>query len=73
MSSVHRGAADLYFGGAPVVLTTGCPSLSPMQGLTHGVHGVGDAVAVSVHAAESAVGDIDAYVDRLAAALDRHE
>ncbi|MDY6871042.1 MAG: WS/DGAT domain-containing protein [Actinomycetota bacterium] len=73
VSSVHRGAADLYFGGAPVVLTTGCPSLSPMQGLTHGVHGVGDTVAVSVHAAEPAVGDIDAYVDRLAAALDRHE
>ncbi|MBB2773554.1 MULTISPECIES: WS/DGAT domain-containing protein [Mycolicibacterium] len=73
VSSVHRGAADLHFGGAPVVLTTGCPSLSPMQGLTHGVHGIGDTVAVSVHAAESAVGDIDAYVDRLAAALDRPE
>jgi hypothetical protein len=42
-----------------------------MMGLTHGVHGIGDTVAVSVHAAESAVGDIDAYVDRLADALDR--
>lgn len=71
VSSVHRGAADLRFGGAPVVLTTGCPSLSPMMGLTHGVHGIGDTVAVSVHAAESAVGDVDAYVDRLADALDR--
>jgi hypothetical protein len=71
VSSVHRGAADLQFGGAPVVLTTGCPSLSPMMGLTHGVHGIGDAVAISVHAAESAVGDIDAYADRLAGALDR--
>ncbi|KUI37189.1 hypothetical protein AU195_19005 [Mycobacterium sp. IS-1496] len=71
VSSVHRGAADLYFGGAPVVLTTGCPSVSPMMGLTHGVHGIGDTVAVSVHAAESAVGDIDAYVSRLAGALDR--
>ncbi|MGE2715160.1 WS/DGAT domain-containing protein [Mycolicibacterium litorale] len=71
VSSVHRGAADLSFGGAPVVVTTGCPSLSPMMGLTHGVHGIGDAVAVSVHAAESAVGDLDAYVARLADALDR--
>jgi hypothetical protein len=29
------------------------------------VHGIGDTVAISVHAAESAVGDIDDYVDRL--------
>lgn len=72
VSSVDRGAADLRFGGAPVVLTTGYPALSPMMGLVHGVHGIGDTVAVSVHAAESAVGDIDAYADRLAAALDRN-
>ena len=36
--------------------------------LTHGVHGIGDAIAISVHAAESAV-DIDDYRDRLDAAL----
>ncbi|MFS0900427.1 WS/DGAT domain-containing protein [Mycolicibacterium litorale] len=71
VTSVHRGAADLRFGGAPVAVTTGCPSLSPMMGLTHGVHGIGDTIAVSVHAAASAVGDIDAYVDRLSVALDR--
>lgn len=71
VSSVARGAADLHFGGAPVVLTTGCPALSPMVGLTHGVHGIGDTVAVSVHAAASAVGDLDAYMGRLADALDR--
>lgn len=70
VSSVPRGAADLTFGGAPVVLTTGYPGLSPMMSLVHGVHGIGDTVAISVHAAESA-GDIDAYTDRLAAALDR--
>lgn len=70
VSSVHRGAADLTFGGAPVVLTAGYPVLSPMMSLVHGVHGIGDTVAISVHAAESA-GDIDAYTDRLAAALDR--
>lgn len=69
VSSVNRGAADLSFGGVPVVLTAGYPGLSPMMGLTHGVHGIGDTVAISVHAAESAIGDVDAYVDRLEAAL----
>ena len=70
VSSVNRGPADLYFGDAPVVMTAGYPGLSPMMGLTHGVHGIGDTIAISVHAAESAVGDVDAYVERLAAALD---
>jgi hypothetical protein len=69
LSSVNRGAADLHFGEAPVVLTAGYPGLSPMMGLTHGVHGIGDTIAISVHAAESAIGDVDAYVDRLASAL----
>jgi hypothetical protein len=69
VSSVNRGAADLRFGDAPVVLTAGYPGLSPMMGITHGVHGIGDTIAISVHAAESAIGDIDTYVDRLGAAL----
>jgi WS/DGAT C-terminal domain len=69
VSSVYRGAADLNFGGAPVVLTAGYPALSPMMGLTHGVHGIGDTIAISVHAAASAVPDIDAYVALLDAAL----
>jgi hypothetical protein len=69
VSSVHRGAADLSFGDARVVLTAGYPSLSPSMGLTHGVHGIGDTVAISVNAAQSAVGDIDAYVQLLDAAL----
>jgi hypothetical protein len=69
VSSVNRGPADLHFGGAPVVLTAGYPGLSPMMGLTHGVHGIGDTIAISVHAAESAIGDVDEYVDRLDAAL----
>jgi hypothetical protein len=65
VSSVDRGPGDLRFGAAPVLLTAGYPALSPVMGLTHGVHGIGDTVAISVHAAESAVGDIDDYVDRL--------
>lgn len=69
VSSVNRGAADLRFGAATVALTAGFPGLSPMMGLTHGVHGIGDTVAVSVHAADSAIGDIDAYVERLAREL----
>jgi adenylosuccinate lyase len=40
-----------------------------MMGLTHGVHGIGDTIAVSVHAAASAVGEVDAYLDRLDHAL----
>ena len=68
VSSVNRGAADLHFGGAPVLFTAGYPSLSPMMGLIHGVHGLGGTVAISVHAADSA-GDIDDYVARLEHAL----
>jgi len=69
VSSVSRGPADLHFGELPVVLTAGYPGLSPMMGLTHGVHGIGDTIAVSVHAAESAIGDVEAYVERLESAL----
>ena len=65
VSSVNRGAKDLRFGDAPVVLTAGFPGLSPMMGLTHGVHGIGDTIAVSVQAAESAIGDVDGYLQRL--------
>jgi hypothetical protein len=69
LSSVNRGPADLHFGDTPVVLTAGYPGLSPMMGVTHGVHGIGDTIAISVHAAKSAIGDVDAYVERLDAAL----
>ena len=69
VSSVNRGPADLHFGDAPVVVTAGYPALSPMMGLAHGVHGIGDTVAISVNAAESAIGDVDEYVARLDAAL----
>jgi hypothetical protein len=69
VSSVNRGEADLDFGGRPVAFTAGYPALSPMMGLTHGVHGLGDTIAISVHAAQSALADVDEYIDRLQAAL----
>jgi hypothetical protein len=69
VSSVYRGPADLRFGDTPVLLTAGYPALSPAMGVTHGVHGIGDTVAISVHAAESAIGDIDAYLQLLDAEL----
>lgn len=68
VSSVNRGPADLSFGGCAVVLTAGYPALSPMMSLTHGVHGIGDTVAISVHADPANV-DVDAYLHRLRAAL----
>jgi len=70
VSSVNRGAADLSFGGAPVVFTAGYPALSPMMSLTHGVHGLGEHVALSVHADPVNV-DVDDYVDRLRVAIGR--
>jgi hypothetical protein len=68
VSSIDRGPADLSFGGCPVMLTAGYPALSPMMGLTHGVHGIGDRIALSVHA-DPGVVDVDDYVRRLAHAV----
>jgi hypothetical protein len=69
VSSIYRGPADLRFGDAPVLLTAVYPGLSPAMSLVHGVWGIGDTVTVSVHAAESAVCDIDEYLARLDAEL----
>lgn len=69
VSSVNCGAADFQFGGAPVTVACAFPGLSPMMGLTHAVCGVGETISLSVHAAESAVGDIDDYIERLEAVL----
>lgn len=71
VSSVNRGPADLSFGGRPVLLTAGYPALSPMQSLTHGVHGIGGQLAISVHA-DTANVDVDAYMERLSDALGLH-
>ena len=69
ISSIYRVAPELRFGTAPILLTAVYPGLSPVMSLVHGVWGAADTVTVSVHAAESAVGDIDAYVARLDAEL----
>ncbi len=69
VSSVNRGPADLTFGGCPVILTAGFPALSPMMSLTHGVHGIGDRIAISIHADAGNV-DVDEYTARLRSALD---
>jgi hypothetical protein len=69
VSSVNFGPADFTFGGAPVTVASAFAALSPMMGLTHVIGGVGDTITIGVHAAESAIGDIDAYVERLEASL----
>jgi hypothetical protein len=71
---IHRehpavAAGELQFGGCPVTLTCGFPALSSVLGLTHGVHGIGDTIAISVNTTSSIVGDFDEYIDRLAVAL----
>jgi hypothetical protein len=68
VSSVNRGPADLSFGGFPVLLAVGFSGLSPMMSLTHGVHGLGDTITISVHADPENV-DVDDYWGRLIAAL----
>ncbi|WP_433197661.1 wax ester/triacylglycerol synthase domain-containing protein [Nocardia sp. CA-107356] len=69
VSSVHRGPADLTFGGASVRFTGGFPAIGSVMHLTHGVHGLGDTVTVSVHANTAVLPDIDTYTDLLRAAL----
>ncbi|MBF6064994.1 DUF1298 domain-containing protein [Nocardia terpenica] len=68
VSSVDRGPADLSFAGAPVHFTAGFPALGAVMHLTHGVHGLGDTVTVSVHA-DPAVVDVEDYAAQLDTAL----
>ncbi|EOM77937.1 hypothetical protein DW322_19920 [Rhodococcus rhodnii] len=70
VSSVARGAADLVLGGGTVRFTSGFPGLSPAMALTHGVHGIGETVAIGVHAGLRAVPDPDGYTALLGGALD---
>ncbi|GAB10599.1 hypothetical protein GOARA_061_00380 [Gordonia araii NBRC 100433] len=68
VSSVNRGAADLRLGGGLVRFTAGFPALSSAHSLTHGVHGIGDAITFSVLADPDIV-DIDAYLTALEAVI----
>ncbi len=65
VSSVNRGADDLSFGGCPVMMTAGYPFQTPTIGLTHGVHGIGEMVGISVNTSESVISDLEGYIDRL--------
>lgn len=76
VSSVHRGPADLSLAGGPVRWTGGFPALGTVMHLTHGVHGLGDTVTVSVHADAAVLDDperylalVDSGVDEVGAAL----
>jgi hypothetical protein len=70
VSSLNSGAADLSFGDAEVVLAAVHATLSPLMGLTHGVHGIGETVVISVYATESAFNDLDADIDSYVQLLD---
>ncbi|MEU2173336.1 WS/DGAT domain-containing protein [Nocardia sp. NPDC019219] len=69
VSSVDRGPADLSFGGGRVRFTAGFPALGSVMHLTHGVHGLGDTVTISLHADPKVLPDLDAYAAHLRAAL----
>ncbi|MGB6124659.1 MAG: hypothetical protein WBG47_04820 [Gordonia sp. (in: high G+C Gram-positive bacteria)] len=66
VSSVNRGPDDLALGGGRVLFTAGFPALSAVHGLSHGVHGIGDVVTISI-ASHSMV---EAQLDRYVAALE---
>jgi hypothetical protein len=70
VSRLANGAADLVFGGATVRFTAGFTSLSPVMSLTHGVHGIGDTVTISITTSPSAIADIDHYEQLLNDAID---
>nr|WP_039794426.1 WS/DGAT domain-containing protein [Nocardia araoensis] len=69
VSSVDRGPADLSFGGGAVRFTAGFPALGSVMHLTHGVHGLGDTVTISLQADPEVLPDVDAYAAHLRAAL----
>ena len=69
VTSIYSGVADLSFGNAAVVLAAVHATLSPLMSLTHGIHGIAETVTISIHATDSAVPDLDNYVQLLDAAL----
>ncbi|MFD4291875.1 WS/DGAT domain-containing protein [Rhodococcus sp. NPDC058505] len=71
VSSVDRGPDDLTLGGGRVRFTAGFPALSQFMGLTHGVHGMGGRVTISVVTSPAVLPDLDGYVDLLRYAVRR--
>ncbi|MFE9583263.1 wax ester/triacylglycerol synthase domain-containing protein [Nocardia sp. NPDC006044] len=69
VSSVNRGPANLTFGGGRVRFTGGFPAIGSVMRLTHGVHGLGDTVTISLHADSATVADLDTYAELLRTAL----
>lgn len=69
VSSVYRGPADLAFAGAPVLFTGGFPALGTVMHLTHGVHGIGETITLSVHSDSRVVPDPDRYLELLTESL----
>ncbi|MEU4343582.1 hypothetical protein AB0H00_20315 [Nocardia sp. NPDC023852] len=70
VSSVDRGPADLTFGGGRVRFTAGFPALGSVMHLTHGVHGLGDTITLSLHADPAVLPDLDTYASLLRSAID---
>ncbi|GGK69676.1 wax ester/triacylglycerol synthase domain-containing protein [Nocardia camponoti] len=70
VSSGNRGAADLRFLDAPVLFTGGFPALGTVMRLTHGVHGIGETIALSVRSDVGVVSDVDGYLEQLTRAVE---
>ncbi|AUH68359.1 hypothetical protein ACE11G_04960 [Gordonia sp. PS3] len=69
VSSVNRGDGDLRLAGGRVLFTAGFPALSAVHGLTHGVHGIGATVTVSIAARGTAARTVDEYAAAVRAAF----
>lgn len=70
LSSVNRGPADFTFAGGRVHFTAGFPALGTVMHLTHGLHGLGDTLTLSIHADPAVLPDMDAYASLLDSAVD---
>ncbi|MFF2553327.1 wax ester/triacylglycerol synthase domain-containing protein [Nocardia sp. NPDC058058] len=69
ISSVHRGPADLSLAGGPVRFTAGFPAIGSVMRLTHGIHGLGNTITLSLHADPATIANLDTYAELLNAAL----
>lgn len=69
LSSVDRGPGDLAVAGGRVRFTAGFPALGAVMHLTHGLHGLGSSITLSIHADSRAVPDVDDYARLLREAI----